>query len=179
MKINDTFKDFKNFALKGNIIDMAIGVIIGGAFGKIVTSLVSDIVMPVLSLITGKIKFENLFIALDGHTYETIEAAQTAGVSTLNYGMFITSVIDFLIIAISVFIAFKQISSIHKKLSKKKEVEPAPDPSKELKECPFCKTSINKLATRCPNCTSTIEIEPESIEEKENKDTKAMAKENK
>ena len=158
------FKEFKKFALKGNIIDMAIGVIIGGAFGKIVTSLVSDIVMPVLSIVTGKIKFENLFIALDGGTYGTIAEAQAAGASTVNYGMFITAIIDFLIIAISIFIVISQIGKIQKKLEGKKE-EAAPT----VKDCPFCKTSIHIDASRCPNCTSALETDEEK-EEKESDD---------
>ena len=143
--------DFKKFALKGNVIDMAIGVIIGGAFGKIVTSLVNDIVMPALTIITGKIKFENLFIALDGEKYATIQEAGEAGASTLNYGMFITSIIDFLIIAACIFIAFNQINKINKKLSKKK-----PEAAPTVKDCPFCKTSIHIDASRCPNCTSVL-----------------------
>ena len=148
------FEGFKKFALKGNVLDMAIGVIIGGAFGKIVTSLVNDIIMPALTIITGKIKFENLFIALDGNEYATMEAAQSAGASTINYGIFITSIIDFMIIAVSIFIAFNQITKIQEKFAKKKE-EPAPT----VKDCPFCKTSINIEASRCPNCTSQLDID--------------------
>jgi large conductance mechanosensitive channel len=148
------FDDFKKFAFKGNVMDMAVGVIIGGAFGKIVTSLVGDMIMPLLTLLTGKIKFENLFVALNGETYATIEAAGEAGAATLNYGMFIISIIDFLIIAVSIFIVMKQINKISKKLHKKKE---APAPT--AKDCPFCKSSINIGATRCPNCTSQIETE--------------------
>ena len=155
------FDDFKKFALKGNVIDMAIGVIIGGAFGKIVASFVSDIVMPVLTIITGKIKFENLFIALDGNEYASIAEAQAAEASTLNYGVFITSIIDFMIIAISIFIAFSQINRIQKKLAEKKE-KPAPT----VKDCPFCKSSIHKDAVKCPNCTSQLELpEPDGPDE--------------
>ena len=145
------FKDFKKFIFKGNIIDMAIGVIIGGAFGKIVTSLVNDIIMPLLSLITGKIKFENLFIALDGNKYENIEAAAAADAATLNYGMFIISIVDFLIIAVCIFLAIREISKIHDKFAKKTEQE-AP----KVKDCPFCKSSIHIDASRCPNCTSEL-----------------------
>ena len=158
-------QDFKKFALKGNVIDMAIGVIIGGAFGKIVSSLVNDIVMPVLTLVTGSIKFENLFIALDGNEYVNIEAAQAAGAATLNYGMFMTAVIDFVIIAVSIFIAFRQINkvqaTVHKKIDGKKEAPPAPPPT--VKDCPFCKTSIHIDASRCPNCTSELNGPNESI----------------
>ena len=148
------WQDFKKFALKGSIVDLAIGVIIGGAFGKIVASLVNDIVMPLLSLVIGSIKFENLFIALDGNEYATIEAAQAAGAATINYGSFITAVIDFLVIALCIFMAIRQISKIQNKFTKKKEEAPP-----TVKDCPFCKTSIHKDALRCPNCTSQLEIE--------------------
>jgi len=146
------WKDFKKFALKGNIIDLAIAVIIGGAFGKIVTSLVNDIVMPILTMITGSIKFENLFIALNGKSYGTIEAAVADGASTLNYGVFISSVINFFIIAVSIFIAVRQINKIQAKFEKKEEPK-APT----VKDCPFCKSSIHIDATRCPNCTSALD----------------------
>ncbi len=142
------FKEFKEFAVKGNVIDLAVGVIIGGAFGKIVSSLVNDIVMPLITLVTGNLSYENLFIALDGNTYETLDAAQKAGAATFNYGMFLTNVIDFLIIALVIFIFVKQINKLKKK--------PAPAPV-TTKECPYCHTSIHKDATRCPNCTSEIE----------------------
>jgi large conductance mechanosensitive channel len=143
-----TMNDFKEFAIKGNIIDMAIGVIIGGAFGKIVTSFVNDIVMPLISLITGRIDFSNLFIALNGLKYATLEEAKAAGVATLNYGNFITMVLDFLIIAFSVFFVFKKLV-----LFKKKEEKPAPATTKE---CPYCKTTIHIEASKCPNCTSDL-----------------------
>jgi len=146
------FKDFKKFIFKGNIIDMAIGVIIGGAFGKIVTSLVNDIIMPLISVVIGQIKFENLFIALDGNKYETMDAAKEAGAVTLNYGLFITAVIDFFIIAVCIFLAIREINKIHDKFAKKKEQE-AP----KVKDCPFCKSSVHIEASRCPNCTSEIE----------------------
>lgn len=146
------FKKFKDFALKGNVIDLAIGVIIGGAFGKIVASLVSDIIMPLFSIITGSLDFENLFIALDGNTYATLDAAKAEGAATLNYGLFITSIIDFLIISISIFIIITQITKINEKMQKKeKEAEPPPPTEKE---CPFCKTQIHIEAVKCPNCTS-------------------------
>jgi large conductance mechanosensitive channel len=146
--------DFKKFAFKGNVMDMAVGVIIGGAFGKIVTSLVNDMIMPLFTILTGQIKFENLFVALNGESYATIEAAKEAGAATLNYGMFIIAVVDFLIIAVSIFVVTRQITKISKKLKKKKD-EPAPT----AKNCPFCKSSISIEATRCPNCTSHIEPE--------------------
>lgn len=150
-KSKGTLTEFKEFAVKGNVMDMAIGVIIGGAFGKIVTSFVNDIVMPAVSMLTGKIDFNNLFIALDGNTYATLEAAKEAGVSTLNYGTFLTTIIDFLIIALSIFIVTKKLL-----VAKKKEevAEPAPATTKE---CPYCKSTIAIAATRCPHCTSEIE----------------------
>lgn len=143
------FKEFRDFAVKGNVIDLAVGVIIGGAFGKIVTSLVNDIIMPLLTFITrrGQLSFENLFIALDGNKYDTLAAAQEAGASTFNYGLFLTNVLDFLIIAFVIFIFIRQINRFRKK------PEPAPV---STKECPYCRTAIHKEAVRCPNCTSDL-----------------------
>lgn len=143
------WKDFKDFAMKGNIIDMAIGVIIGGAFGKIVSSLVNDIIMPIFARITGKIDFSNMFIALDGNKYQSLNAAKDAGVITLNFGVFLNNIIEFLIIAFSIFIVVRQIQ----KLTKKEEVIDA-DPT--TKECKYCMSEINIKATRCPNCTSEL-----------------------
>lgn len=143
-------KDFKEFAVKGNIVDLAVGVIIGGAFGKIVSSFVEDIVMPLLSLLVGGIDFTNLFISLDGVKYSTLDSAQEAGAATLNYGQFLGFVFDFLIIAFSIFMIIRQLSKV-----RKKDDEVAQDPT--TKECPFCITEIDILATRCPNCTSKLE----------------------
>lgn len=145
-----TLKEFKDFAIKGNVMDMAIGVIIGGAFGKIVTSFVNDIIMPTVSLLTGKIDFNNLFIALDGQNYATLEAAQSAGVATLNYGTFLTTIIDFLIIALSIFI-------VTKKLLVAKKKEEHIEASATTQECPYCKSSIAIGAIRCPHCTSQLD----------------------
>lgn len=139
-------KEFKAFALKGNVLDLAVGVIIGGAFGKIVTSFVNDITMPLISLVTGKVNFTDLFITLNGHHYKTLEEAKKAGAPTLNYGSFITNVIDFLIIAFVIFIFIKQIEKLHKK----------PEAAVTTKECPYCKTNIHLDAVRCPNCTSSL-----------------------
>ena len=133
--------------MKGNIIDMAIGVIIGGAFSKIVTSFVNDIIMPILSIVTGKIDFTNLFISLDGNKYKTLEEAKTLGVSTLNYGLLITTIIDFIIVALSIYFVFVQI----KKIGKKEEIKP-----KTEKVCLYCKSNINIEASRCPFCTSEL-----------------------
>lgn len=140
--------EFKKFALKGNMIDLAVGVIIGGAFNGLVTSLVNDIIMPVLSLFTGKMDFENWFVALDGKTYATIEAAKEAGAATLNYGNFISGIINFIIMAFVVFMLVKAINKL-------KKDEPAPAPT--TKKCPFCKTDIPLEATKCPHCTSALE----------------------
>ncbi len=128
-----TFKEFKEFIQRGNVMDMAIGVIIGGAFGAIVTSLVNDIIMPLISLLTGGIDFTNWFVALDGNKYETLEAAQTAGAATLNYGNLISVVINFIIVAFCIFLVVKAINKL-KNLKKKEEetVEEAPTKSDEV-----------------------------------------------
>lgn len=141
-------KEFKAFALKGNVVDLAVGVIIGGAFGKIVTSLVNDIIMPLIGLLLGNIDFKNLFIPLGKGSFATIAAANEAGVATLNYGLFLNNVVDFLIIAFSIFIVIRQIN----RFTKKKE-EPAPAATKI---CSFCYSEIHKDATRCPHCTAEL-----------------------
>ncbi len=142
------FKEFKEFAVKGNVMDLAIGVIIGGAFGKIVTSVVNDLVMPIITLVTGPISFEDLFIQLDGkEKWDTLALAKEHSAPTLNYGLFITNIIDFLIIALVIFIFIKQINRF------KKKPEPAPVTTKE---CPYCKTSIHLEAIKCPNCTADL-----------------------
>lgn len=142
------WKEFKEFAMKGNVLDLAIGVIIGAAFSKIVTSFVKDIIMPVLSLLTGKMDFSNLFVALDGKEYVTMEAAQKAGAATLNYGVFITSIIDFFLVAFSIFIVVKQINRFKAK---------TPPLEITTKNCPYCQNAISLQAVRCPHCTSALE----------------------
>ena len=145
-------KEFKDFISKGNVIDLAVGVIIGGAFSGIVTSLVTNIVTPLISILTGKVAFADLFIALDGKEYATLEAATEAGASTVNYGLFIEGVINFIITAFVIFLMVRFINKIRN--GKKEEVvEEAPT----TKVCPFCKSEINIEATRCPNCTSEVE----------------------
>lgn len=146
------FGEFKDFIAKGNVIDLAVGVIIGGAFSGIVTSLVTNIITPAISIITGKVSFTDLFIALDGKEYATLEAATTAGASTINYGLFIQGVIDFLITAFVIFLLVKGINRI-RNIGKKEEPAAAPT----TKVCPFCKSDIAIDATRCPNCTSEVE----------------------
>jgi large conductance mechanosensitive channel len=144
------WKEFREFAVKGNVMDLAIGVIIGGAFGKIVTSLVNDIIMPLVGILVGNVDFSNLFLALGKGSFRTIEEAKSSGVATLNFGMFINNIIDFLIVAFSIFIVIKQIN----RFTKKKEViQKAPS----TKSCPFCITEINIKATRCPHCTAVID----------------------
>lgn len=143
------WKEFKEFAMKGNVIDLAIGVVIGGAFGKIVTSMVNDIIMPLIGMLLGKIDFANLFLVLGDGDFLTIDAAKDAGVPTLNYGLFINNIIDFMIIAFSIFLVIKQIN----RFTKKKE-EPAPVTTKK---CKFCISDIPLDATRCPYCTSVVE----------------------
>lgn len=143
-------KEFKEFAMKGNVMDLAVGVIIGGAFGKIVSSLVNDIFMPLIGLLTGGVSVSGLFIQLSGETkYATVAQAQEAGVATFNYGAFIQNVIDFVLIALCVFLFIKLINA-----TKKKE---APAPKEPARLCPFCLTEVAKEATRCPHCTSDIE----------------------
>ncbi|GKX65376.1 large conductance mechanosensitive channel protein MscL [Inconstantimicrobium mannanitabidum] len=141
-------KEFKEFAMKGNIVDLAVGVIIGGAFGKIVSSLVNDIIMPIVGLLLGKVDFSNLFVALGRGNYRTIDEAKKAGVGTLNYGLFINNIIDFIIVAFSIFIVIKQIN----RFSRKKEEKVI-----DKKNCKYCYTEIPIKATRCPHCTSELD----------------------
>ena len=148
------FGEFKEFIAKGNVIDLAVGVIIGGAFQGIVKNLVENMITPVISLITKQVSFTDMFIALDGNEYATLAAAQEVGAATLNYGLFIQAVIDFLITAVVIFLLVKGINKI-RNMGKKEEapVEEAPT----TKICPFCKSEIAIDATRCPNCTSEVE----------------------
>ncbi|MDF2947168.1 MAG: large-conductance mechanosensitive channel [Bacillales bacterium] len=142
-------KGYKEFALKSNIIDVAIGVVIGGAFGKIVTSLVNDILMPIVGLFLGKVDLSNLFIALGGGNFNTVQEAKKAGVATINFGLFINNIIDFLIITLSIYIVFKQMIKFTKKNENNNEIK--------TKECQYCLNDINVKATRCPSCTSILE----------------------
>lgn len=146
-------KEFKKFALRGNMIDLAVGMIIGSAFTGIVNSLVNDIIMPVVSIFTGKVDFTNWFISLDGSCYPTLEAAQAAGAATFNYGSFISNVINFIIMAFVVFMFVKLMN----KLSHKEEAPAAPT----TKKCPYCQSEISIEATRCPHCTSDLKAPTE------------------
>src|SRR4249920_1083654 len=140
-------KEFKEFAMKGNVLDMAIGIIIGAAFGKIVSSLVQDVLMPPIGKVMGNLDFSNLFFALNGQTYASLAAAKTAGAPTINYGLFINSVIDFIIVAFVIFLLVKQVNRLKKE---------APAAAPTMKACPYCVTQIPLQATRCPACTSEI-----------------------
>ncbi|HEY6131935.1 MAG TPA: large-conductance mechanosensitive channel protein MscL [Halioglobus sp.] len=156
--VNRTFEvsvmlqEFKQFAMRGNVIDMAVGIIIGGAFGTIVKSLVDHVIMPPIGLLLGGVDFSDLFITLkDGATagpYPTLDAAQQAGAVTISYGLFINAVISFLIVAFAVFLLIKSINNLQ---FQKPAIEEA-----TTKECPYCASTIAIKATRCPNCTSTL-----------------------
>ncbi|WP_051656677.1 large conductance mechanosensitive channel protein MscL [Butyrivibrio sp. AE3004] len=143
--------EFREFIMRGNVMDLAVGVIIGGAFQGIINSLVNDVIMPVISALTGGIDFSNWFISLDGSSYSTLAAAQEAGAATLNYGVFITAVINFLLMALVIFCIVKTLNKMSDKIKKEQEEE-APT----TKICPRCKSEINIEATKCPCCTSDI-----------------------
>jgi large conductance mechanosensitive channel len=140
-------KEFKEFAIKGNVIDMAVGIIIGAAFGKIVTSFVNDILMPPIGRMLGKMDFSNLFINLSGQDYPTLAEAKKAGAATINYGLFLNATVDFVIVAFALFLLIRQINRL-------KREEPAAVPS--TKECSYCFSSIPVKAVRCPHCTSEL-----------------------
>jgi len=141
--------EFKEFITRGNVLDMAVGVIVGGAFTKIINSLVNDVIMPVISLATGKVDFTNLFVALDGQTYATLDEAKAA-TSVLAYGNFIQMIVEFLIVAFCIFMVVKGIN----KLRRPKPEAPAPAPT--TKVCPFCKSEIHIEAVKCPHCASSV-----------------------
>jgi len=146
------WKEFRAFILRGNVIDLAIAFIIGGAFNKVVTSLVNDVIMPPISLILGRVKFENLFFNLSRHHYATLADAEKAGAPTLNYGSFIQNVVNFLIIAIVVYFMIERTNHHFKQKAAEKALVPVP----ATKICDYCFTSIPLAATRCPNCTSLL-----------------------
>jgi large conductance mechanosensitive channel len=145
------FEDFKKFALRGNVLDMAIGVILGAAFGKIVTSMVTDVIMPPIGLLLGKVDFSALFINLTGKSYATLAEAKAANAATLNYGLFINAVIDFVIVAFVVFLLVKQFNRLMER-TKKAEAPAAPT----TRDCPYCLSNIPIKATRCAHCTSEL-----------------------
>jgi large conductance mechanosensitive channel len=143
-------KEFKEFAMRGNVMDLAVGVIIGAAFGKIVTSFVNDVIMPPIGLLIGNVDFTNLFIDLSGKGYASLAEAQAAGAPTVNYGMFLNNIIDFIIVAFVIFLVIKQMN----RLKRQEPATPAAPPS--TKDCPFCLSGIPAKATRCPHCTSEL-----------------------
>jgi large conductance mechanosensitive channel len=142
-------KEFRDFAMRGNVVDLAIGVIIGAAFGKIVSSLVNDIIMPPLGLILGRVDFTNLFVSLSDKSYGSLAAAKAAGAPTLNYGIFINNTIDFVIVAFAVFLLMRGVNRLYH----------APAAAPTTRPCPYCLTNVPLGATRCPACTSEITAE--------------------
>jgi large conductance mechanosensitive channel len=140
-------REFREFAVKGNVLDMAVGIIIGAAFGKIVTSLVEDVIMPPIGLLLGKVDFSNLFLNLSGGSYPSVAAAKAAGAVTINYGMFLNNIISFVIVAFAVFLVVKSVNRMRKE-------PPAAEPT--TRECPYCATQISLKAKRCPACTSEL-----------------------
>jgi large conductance mechanosensitive channel len=140
-------KEFREFAIKGNAVDLAVGVIIGAAFGAIVSSLVNDVIMPPIGRLLGGVDFSSLFVVLGHGSYPSLKAAKEAGAATINYGVFLNTVINFLIVAFAVFLLVKGMNRL-------KREAPAAAPS--TKDCPFCATSIPVKATRCPHCTSIL-----------------------
>jgi large conductance mechanosensitive channel len=144
------WKEFREFAARGNVLDLAVGVIIGAAFGQIVTSLVTDVIMPPIGMVIGGLDFSNLFITLNGGSYPSLAAAQTAGAPTINYGRFANTVLQFLVVAFVIFMLVRQINRMK---------TPAPAaPTDDSRDCPYCVSRISRKATRCPNCTSEIRV---------------------
>ena len=142
-------KEFKEFAMRGSVLDMAIGIILGAAFGKVVTALVTEILMPPIGMLLGHVDFSSFFINLSGTHYATMAEAKKAGAAVIGYGMFVNTIFEFVIVAFAVFLVVRQINRLRK---------PAPAPAApELKECPFCVSSIPAKATRCPQCTSELQ----------------------
>lgn len=143
-------KEFKEFAMRGNVLDMAVGIIIGVAFGRIVSSFVNDILMPPIGLLLGRVDFSNLFINLSGEPYASLAEAKAAGAPTINYGVFLNTVLDFMIVAFAVFLVIRQINRL------RRPPEPAPA-APTTRECPYCFSVISIRATRCPYCTSEVQ----------------------
>ena len=141
------FKEFKEFAMRGNVLDLAVGVIIGAAFGTVVTSLVSDIIMPPVGKLMGGVDFKDLFIALDGNTYDSLDAVKKAGVAAIAYGNFLNTVVNFLIVSFAIFLLVKQVNRLK---------GPAPVPAATTKDCRFCGMPIPLQATKCGHCTSDL-----------------------
>ena len=142
-------KDFKDFIMRGNVLDLAVAVIIGGAFGKVVTSFVNDVLMPPLGLLLGKVDFSNLFVNLSGTPYASLADAKAAGVATINYGLFLNNIVDFVIVAFAIYLMIRAVNRLQK-------VKMAPTPEPTTKDCPYCLSNIPIKATRCPHCTSQL-----------------------
>ena len=140
-------KEFKEFAMRGNVLDLAIGIVIGAAFGQIVTSFVQDILMPPIGRLLGHVDFSNLFVSLSGTHYDTLAAAKAAGAATVNYGLFLNTVINFLIVALAVFLLVRQVNRLAPK--------PAPAPP-ATRDCPYCLSAVPMMATKCAHCTSEL-----------------------
>jgi large conductance mechanosensitive channel len=143
-------KDFRAFVTRGNVLDLAVAVAVGAAFGKVVTSLVNDVLMPPIGLALGRVDFSNLFVSLSGQPYPSLAAAKAAGAPTLNYGVFLNAVLDFLIVSFAIFLLVRQVERLTRR------PEPAAAPT--TRECPFCASSIPLKARRCPHCTSEIPV---------------------
>lgn len=139
-------QEFKKFALRGNMLDMAVGIIIGASFGKIVSSLVNDILLPPVGLLLGKVDFSNLFISLSGTSYATLAEAKAKGAATINYGLFLNSILDFLLVAAAVFLLVRQVN----------RMLPEPKAEPATQTCPYCLSAVAKGASRCPHCTSAL-----------------------
>src|ERR1700692_1772087 len=141
-------KEFKEFAMRGNVLDMAVGIIIGAAFGQLVSSFVQDVLMPPIGKLIGHVDFSNLFVNLSGTHYPTIAAAKAAGAATLNYGLFLNTIINFLIVAFAVFLLVRQVNRLAPK--------PAPPAAPATRDCPYCLTAVPLKATKCAHCTSEL-----------------------
>ena len=139
------FKEFRDFIMRGNVLDLAVGIVLGVAFGTVIASFVNDILMPPIGLLLGGVNFANLFITLSGERYPTLEAAKAAGAATINYGVFINTVIYFIIVAFVIFLVVRQVNRM------RRPAEPG------TRECPFCFSPVSVRATRCPNCTSALQ----------------------
>jgi large conductance mechanosensitive channel len=140
------FKEFRDFAIRGNVLDMAIGIILGAAFGKIVSSLVNDVLMPPIGLLLGRVNFSSLFLNLSGKPYESLAGAKAAGAATINYGLFLNTVIDFIIVAFAIFLVVRQVNRLKRQ------------PEKNTKDCSYCLSKVPLKATRCPHCTSELKV---------------------
>ncbi len=139
-------KEFREFVVKGNVLDMAVGIILGAAFGKIVSSFVNDVLMPPIGLLLGKVDFSNLFLNLSGNPYDSLASAKAAGAPTVNYGLFMNTVVDFIIVGFAIFLVVRQVNRLKRQ------------PEKNTKDCSYCLSKVPLKATRCPHCTSELKV---------------------